>query len=76
MHLCIKHKRTHIHVFSMKQTGSSVILSGRTGVRFPIGPAAPWWAMGLEVGPRSVYVCIYTWVCQSESVFEIGLFSQ
>lgn len=59
MHLCMKHTGAHtrIHVFSMKQTGRSIMVSGRNGVRFPKGPAAPWWAMGLEVGPRSV--CVY-----------------
>lgn len=37
------------------------MLSGRNGVRFPIGPPALGWAMGLEVAPG---VCIYIWVCQ------------
>lgn len=43
----------------MKRTGKSVMVSGRNGVRFPIGPAAPWWAMGLEVGPE-VCMCVFT----------------
>lgn len=32
------------------------MVSGRNGVRFPTGPAAPWWAMGLEV----VQECVFT----------------
>lgn len=67
--------RAHIHVFSMRQTGRNIMVSGRSGVRFPTGPAAAWWAMGLEVGPE-VCVCVRVYLCQSESVFEIGLFSQ
>lgn len=67
----------------MRWTGRSLMVSGRTGVRFP---AAARWAKGLEVGPEMcvsvcVLVCIYVWVCQSErerewECFEIGLFSQ
>lgn len=43
----------------MKRTGRSVMVSGRNGVRFPLGAAAPWWAMGLEVGP-GVCICVFT----------------
>lgn len=49
--MCEAYKHTHIHMFSIKQTGKNIMANGRNGVRFPIGPAAPWWAMGLEVGP-------------------------
>lgn len=51
-------RRTCIHVFSMKRTGRTIMVSGRNGVRFPSGPAATWWAKGLEVGP-GVCVCVY-----------------
>lgn len=44
------------------------MVSGRNGVSFPIGTAALWWAMGLEVG-RGECMCIYIWACQS--AFEI-----
>lgn len=58
------------------------MVSGRTGVRFPV---AARWAKGLEVGPEMcvsvcVLVCIYVWVCQSErereseSVLRLGCF--
>lgn len=57
--MCEAHKRTHIHMFSMKQTGRSIMVSGRNGVRFPIGAAAPCWAMRLEVGP-GVCMCVFT----------------
>lgn len=61
MQLCVIRARahTHIHVFPMKRTGRSIIVSGRNGVRFPIRPAAPWWATGLEVGP-GVCMCVFT----------------
>lgn len=36
------------------------MVSGRNGVRFPIGPAAPRWAMGLEVG-LGVCMCVFTY---------------
>jgi len=48
------------------------MVSGRNGVGFPIGPAALWWLMGLEVGPR---VYLHMGFPERESVFEIGLFS-
>lgn len=52
------HKSTRIHMFSMKQTGRNIMVSGRNGVRFPIGPASSWWAMGLEMGP-GVCMCVF-----------------
>lgn len=46
------------------------MVSGRNGVSFPTGPAALWWAVGLEVDPERVYVylhmgmpeCVRDWV--------------
>lgn len=56
MHLCAKHTSPYVHVFSIKQTGRNIMVSGRNGVRFPIGPAAPWWAMVL----KWVQECVFT----------------
>lgn len=52
---------THLHVFPIRQTGRSIIVSGRNGAGFRKDPTALWWAVGLEVGLAE---CIYTWVGQ------------
>lgn len=72
MHECIEHGSTH--VFLMEQTGRTIMVSGRNGVRFPKRSCCAVVCDGFRSRSENVYGTIYTWLSQRESVLRFGCF--